>query len=246
MINYSKFGEDNETQRMAWVKNILSSIPRGKSLLDAGAGHQRYKKYCNHLNYVSQDFSGFNTNIAKEGLHTFYDYSGIDVVSDIQQLPFKNQSFDVVLCTEVLEHIPSPHTALLEFSRILKPGGLLIITAPFVSFTHYAPHHYSTGFSKYYYEHHLPSMKFEISAMESNGNYFSFLAQELLNLPSRSYAFTRTDINLLTKLEKLIFKWICQMLISILIPLLAWFSNLNSESEKLVCFGYHVIARKKL
>lgn len=52
---------------------------------------------------------------------------------DATQLTFPDSSFDFVLSFEVLEHIPNYKAALAEFSRILKPGGKLILTAPFVS-----------------------------------------------------------------------------------------------------------------
>jgi ubiquinone/menaquinone biosynthesis C-methylase UbiE len=241
----NKFGQDNEISRQIWVKQALKKIQNGKLILDAGAGKLQYKKYCSHLKYYSQDFSSFNESTLKEGLRSYYDYSGIDVVSDIEYLPFKTHAFDVVLCTEVLEHIPNPLHALKEFSRVLRPGGILILTAPFISFTHYAPYHYSTGFSKFYYKHHLPKINLEIKLIEPNGNYFSFLAQELLNLPSRSYSYTKTNISLLAKAEKFVFRFISQISVRLLIQILAWFSKYNSESEKLVCYGYHVIAIKK-
>ena len=54
------------------------------------------------------------------------------VVADVQQLPFQNQCFDVVLCLEVLEYVPSPAAALDELNRVLKPDGTLILSTPFL------------------------------------------------------------------------------------------------------------------
>ncbi len=51
-------------------------------------------------------------------------------VSDAGRLPFKDISFDVVICSEVLEHIPDHHTVIREFTRVLKPGGSLAVSAP--------------------------------------------------------------------------------------------------------------------
>ena len=50
--------------------------------------------------------------------------------SDIEKLPFKNASFDLVICSEVMEHIKEEQTALQELVRVLKPGGTLAITVP--------------------------------------------------------------------------------------------------------------------
>jgi ubiquinone/menaquinone biosynthesis C-methylase UbiE len=52
------------------------------------------------------------------------------VVGDIESLPFPDATFSTVLCTEVLEHVPNPSTALAEMHRVLKPGGHLIGSVP--------------------------------------------------------------------------------------------------------------------
>jgi ubiquinone/menaquinone biosynthesis C-methylase UbiE len=52
------------------------------------------------------------------------------VEGDIEAMPFSDGSFQTVLCTEVLEHIPYPETALAEIRRVLRPGGLLIGSVP--------------------------------------------------------------------------------------------------------------------
>jgi len=106
----------------------------------------------------------------------------IDVVSDILKIPCPDASFDIILCSEVLEHVPEPTHAILEFSRLLKPNGLLILTAPFASFLHMAPYHFSTGFTRYWYEHHLAIRGFSITVLEPNGSWSSVLMQELQRL----------------------------------------------------------------
>ncbi len=46
----------NEIDRQLWLKKTLNSLPKGARLLDAGAGELRNRQYCDHLDYVSQDF----------------------------------------------------------------------------------------------------------------------------------------------------------------------------------------------
>ena len=80
--------------------------------------------------------------VLAEGLQTGeWDTSRIDLVSDITEIPAPDASFDAILCSEVLEHIPEPTHALDEFMRLLRPGGTLILSAPFASLVHFAPYH---------------------------------------------------------------------------------------------------------
>lgn len=60
----------------------------------------------------------------------------------VERLPFRGGSFDAVLCTQVLEHVPDPSVAIAEASRVLSPDGRLILTIPFVAAEHEEPHDY--------------------------------------------------------------------------------------------------------
>jgi SAM-dependent methyltransferase len=66
----------------------------------------------------------------------------VDMLADVYRLPFRAAAFDVVLCTEVLEHLHTPALALREMYRVLKPGGELLLTTPFAYPIHYAPTDY--------------------------------------------------------------------------------------------------------
>lgn len=60
LFDSNKVGLTNYPNLTDWVKNELINIDDGKKILDAGAGELRYKKYCKHLNYVSQDFCEYD------------------------------------------------------------------------------------------------------------------------------------------------------------------------------------------
>lgn len=64
---------------------------------------------------------------------------GVDMVGDAHHLPFENEKFDNVLCTEVLEHLHSPELAISEMRRVLKRGGILILSTRFIYPIHDAP-----------------------------------------------------------------------------------------------------------
>lgn len=65
-----------------------------------------------------------------------------DVVDDITRSSFPDETFDAVIIMEVLEHVPEPHRATLEIHRLLKPGGRLIASTPFLFPIHDRPHDY--------------------------------------------------------------------------------------------------------
>ncbi|HEY0876059.1 MAG TPA: class I SAM-dependent methyltransferase [Vicinamibacterales bacterium] len=73
---------------------------------------------------------------------------GVAVIGDAQALGIATAAVDVVLCTEVLEHLPEPQRALDEMFRVLKPGGTLLLTTRFLFPIHDAPHDYFR-FTKY-------------------------------------------------------------------------------------------------
>ena len=65
-----------------------------------------------------------------------------DIAGDTHYLPLIDESFDVVLCTEVLEHLKEPQKAIDDMRRVLKKGGKLILTTPFIFPLHDTPSDY--------------------------------------------------------------------------------------------------------
>jgi len=108
-------------------------------------------------------------------------YSGVDVVCDAHALPYRDGSFSVVLCMEVLEHLHHPQTAVAEISRVLKDGGQLILTCPFVYPVHEAPHDYQR-YTEYglrvLFGEHFDSI--EISPLFSEEQTLAILIQRIV------------------------------------------------------------------
>ena len=156
----NKVGTRNQEVREIWLQETLKKIPKDSRILDAGAGELKYKHFCSHLDYVSQDFAQYDGKGDGRGLHKgSWNQNSLDIISDITAIPEPDASFDAIICKDVFEHIPEPIKAIQEFARLLKRGGLLILTAPFCSLTHFAPYHFHTGFNRYFYEKHLPDKK---------------------------------------------------------------------------------------
>ena len=231
-----KFGLESDVERDSWIKKTLSAIPAGSRILDAGAGERRFEKYCKHLKYISQDFGEYNGIGDRTGLQVgSWNQSGLDIVSDITNIPEPNESFDAILCSEVFEHIKNPIEAIKELSRLLKKGGVLILTAPFTSGTHFAPYHFFVGFSKYFYKAHLETNNFEILEIVEWGSYFEFLATE-----------TRRTPFMVKKYSKKFFLPIVYFAAIIFLVALHLVNSFDSHSGEFMCYGHFVVAKKKL
>ena len=223
----------NEVNRDQWLKKTLRAIPPGLRILDAGAGELRNKPLCSHLVYVSQDVCQYEGAGDALGLQTgTWDTSNIDLVCDIADVPEPDASFDVILCSEVLEHLPDAVKVLDEFARLLKPGGRLIVTAPFASLVHFAPYHFATGFSRYWYEYHLPPRNFDLQEMTPNGDWFSYVRQEILRLPAMARRYGD-------------WCWPLSYLVASVALLYFSLRGKSRAADDVACFGWHCVAVKR-
>jgi SAM-dependent methyltransferase len=108
-------------------------------ILDIGCGEGRHTiKACqqNKTFCVGADFGFENLVKTKEKLKFHQDFNDINCKNfdlscmDVTNLPFCNNSFDIVICSEVLEHITDDQKAMAELVRILKPGKILAVSVP--------------------------------------------------------------------------------------------------------------------
>ena len=233
---FSERIDRNQVPREAWLESTLRRIPKGSRILDAGAGELAYKKYCSHLDYVAQDFGQYTGTGDGKGLQTVaWNQTQLDIICDICEMPEPDASFDAIMCVEVFEHLPDPLSALREFSRLLKPGGYLMITAPFCAFTHFSPYFFGTGFSSYWYEEHLSSRGFHILDLQANGNFPAFMMQEVGRIPVMAQKYTTITPSIVEKLA-----------LRIVQSLLGKMYRNDRASQEFACFGFHVFAQKQM
>jgi SAM-dependent methyltransferase len=114
-----------------FVRESASSLPSGAAVLDAGAGECVYRRFFSHCNYKSVDLA-----IGE----TAWNYANLDYVAPLDNLPIENNTFDAVLCTEVLEHLEWPRESVQEFFRVMKPAGRLFLTVPMAHDEHQVPY----------------------------------------------------------------------------------------------------------
>lgn len=221
---------NNQFERDDFITTQLAQLEKNSKLLDAGCGSQRYRKYCGHLIYKSQDFGQYTIDekqvISNQGPNSRanYQYGQIDYVGDIWNIEAADQSFDVILCTEVFEHIPYPNETVREFSRLLSKNGKLILTAPSNCLRHFDPYFFYSGFSDRWYERVLTEHGLKIESITPVGDYNSWLAVELARTLSTHSIFTKI----------------------LLLPAFLFYSTRKRTALTVdtLCMGYHVIASK--
>jgi SAM-dependent methyltransferase len=103
-------------------------------------------------------------------------------VGDIQDMHMiEDERYDAALCFEVLEHISNPGRAVREIYRILRPGGVAIISVPHLSRLHDEPHDYYR-FTKYGLRHLFEAAGFVVTDIKEKGGLFSFLGHQASTL----------------------------------------------------------------
>ena len=229
-VSYIRKKLNNQYERDDFVVHQLNELRAGSVILDAGCGSQRYRPYCGHLKYKSQDFGQYTTDvkamIGTKGIggEEGYLYGQLDYVGNIWNVNEKDGEFDAILCTEVLEHIPYPNETVKEFSRLLKNNGTLILTAPSNCLRHMDPYFFYSGFSDRWYETLLGQHGFKIEILDPVGDYYRWVAAEV--------ARTARVNSILAKL--------------LLLPTFIYYLSKTKTpiSTDTLCMGYHVVARK--
>ena len=120
-------------EQEARQKAIMSLLDDDSSLaLDAGCGNGRdFNLILNRAEKViGLDFSTGMVKEAKAKADNMPDKRAGVLVGDVTRLPFKDNTFDLIVCSEVLEHIPNWKKVVSEFYYLLKPNGVLIISTP--------------------------------------------------------------------------------------------------------------------
>lgn len=100
-------------------------------LLDAGCGEKPYSLIYEELAEKS---------IGCDVEYCIHDQAAVDVFATLDELPFQDNTFDTVLCTNVLEHVAENEKAFSELSRVLKCDGYMILSVPFLYPAHEVPH----------------------------------------------------------------------------------------------------------
>jgi|SRR5450432_477951 len=131
------------------------------NLLDFGCGRKPY-----------EDLFRVNTYTGVDLENTGHDHnlSRVDVYYDGKTIPFGNDYFDSLFCSEVLEHVFNPDEILTEIHRVLKKGALTLITTPFCWNEHEVPFDYAR-YSSFGMKHLLEKNGFRVQSIVKSGHF---------------------------------------------------------------------------
>lgn len=152
-------------------------------VLDVGCGQKPYEFIFkeNTKEYIGLDFDKANKKA---------DYIGTAL-----KLPFKSNSFDTIISTQVLEHVEDPRLMINEINRVLKKGGNLILTAPMNYKLHEVPRDFYR-YTRFGLNHLFESNGFQVIEIKQVGGFWRVIGQKL------SIKFYGDSKSLITKLTK--------------------------------------------
>lgn len=164
----------------------------------------------------------------------------VQVFGDGGRLPFRDGSVDTVLSTEVLEHVPRPEVLVREMARVVKPGGKVLVTVPFIQPLHELPSDYFR-FTPSSLRAFALDAGLEVLSITPRGNFASangaMLSQWLLRWVGASKYQSDGSVILSRWRSVLVLPFTA--LIQVLFHVA---SKLSDDTT--VCQGYAVVARK--
>ena len=119
-------------------ERFADQVGSSKRVLDAGCGFKPWLPLFDEATqYIGVDYSS--------------QWSSADALASIDHLPFPDDTFDAVICSEVLEHTRYPERCIEELRRVCKPGGVLYISTPFAFPEHGIPYDFQR-MTQYFYK----------------------------------------------------------------------------------------------
>lgn len=202
------------------LEKILELYATDKKTLDIGSGGSSYDKF--FPNRLTVDIDPLRKP---------------EIVADAHNLPFRDNEFEVVLCTEVLEHVKNPFKVEEEIRRVTKPGGMLILSTRFVFPLHDTPHDF-WRFTKYGLKEIFG--KWEIIELKNETQTFSTVAALL----QRIIFQTKLKFNKISKGLLLLVTYIFDRLNWLIVK---EFGNIGQSvfEKDILSTGYVIICKKK-
>jgi SAM-dependent methyltransferase len=157
------------------LKEVFASyIKAGDNILDIGCGNKPYEEYIHKLtNKRGIKYVGCDIIQSSE--------QKVDIICEATNIPEPSATYDIILCTQVIEHVFDHYKIFEEAYRLLKPGGFFIVSAPFIWHMHEIPYDFYR-FTRYGIQELLTHAGFRIKEEKSNGGKFAVLGQLIIHI----------------------------------------------------------------
>lgn len=166
----------------------------------------------------------------------FTSYAGVNIVANLnEKLPIKPDSMDIIVTSNTLEHLPDTDGFLTECSRILKPGGSILITVPFMIPLHQEPFDF-LRFTEYQLKFLLEKIQFVDIEIKPLSNFFEIYQ-------STQSAFLNAAVNQQKSiLPKAVLRLYRKIQFLMMKPMSSFFEKVKDRQYPK---GYAILARKK-
>ena len=192
-------------------------------LLDLGCG--KAPLFASYRPYIAD-------NVCADWQESLHGNRHLDLVCDLgKPLPFKNETFDTILLSSVLEHVALPGLLWREMARVLRQGGKILLNVPFYYCIHEAPYDYHR-FTRFALEQYARKAGLELLLLEPTGGVPEIFADLLAK-----------NLSLLPKVGGLLAAAVQR--IAILFMKISAGRKVSTKSRETFPFGYFLIARKK-
>ncbi len=203
--------------------NLISkNIKSPQKVLNVGSGNESILGY-KFWNYVRGDYSLINLDICPG--------ENVDIVSDAADMPFEDNSFDLVVCQAVLEHIENPLKVISEIKRVLKKNGLFYCTVPFLQGYHADPYDFQ---------------RFTMIGMRKLLDEYEIIQEGISSGPFSSIAWIVRDLLTIGKKKSVIYNFsrVISSLLSFPISLIDYIFP-KTDSFRRNASEYYYLARPK-
>ncbi len=209
-------------------------------LIDIGCGRMEYKEY---LKEHIKSYTGIDS---PKTVKLYLSKNKADILAPVEKLPIKDSQYDTALFIQVMEYVDDPQKSLNEISRILKKGGILILSSPFMYSIHDIPYD-RNRFTSYALVDFIKKANLKVVEVKSQGTFSDFIFLSILVCLFKNLKLQLHKKSLSAKLFSGLFGIIA---ISLIIPLniLCIIFNLISQLfpkyPNIFTVNYLIIARK--
>lgn len=193
-----------DTLRYDYIKKSFQEAGTRQYLLDLGCGIKPFKPI--YSKYATR-------SIGIDVAQSPHDSKSVDIIYDGRDIPFSDNEFDIVFSTEVMEHVPDPQHFLNEINRVLQPGGVLIMTTPFMVQLHEEPYDFYR-YTKHGIQHLLTKSGFEVKNIVAFGDAFAVILGVCIQLFLKAWSILANA----TRIKILYSEWNPFIFIFVVLP----------------------------